>query len=245
MATRRRRRKQSVSTGEATVLIAGGFVVLSIMVASSPTLARLVAAVIVAMGVAAVALSVAFVGDVALSLLDWFGHRSRRGLRLTRPTLRIVLFPVVLFGRFQSLFREPPIRVETLGELLALTPTQFEHAIAQSLRDRGYRKVERCGGPGDLGVDITCHDPNGERLAIQCKRYGPGNRVGSREIQLFIGMVTTEHPVDRGVFITTSGYTKPAQALAERHGIRLIDGRGLVRILDSAAPPLPAPPVPS
>lgn len=32
------------------------------------------------------------------------------------------------------------IRAETLGELLALTPQQFEHAVAQLLRDEGYRR---------------------------------------------------------------------------------------------------------
>ena len=133
----------------------------------------------------------------------------------------------------------PPLRVYSVGQLLALTPTEFEEAIAQSLRDHGYRHVHRRGGPGDLGVDITCLDPNGERLAIQCKRYAPGSLVGSRELQLFIGMIHTEHDADRGVYVTTSGFTAPARELAGRHGIRLIDGQELARTFGFDDEPLP------
>jgi restriction system protein len=153
-------------------------------------------------------------------------------LRAIRPLVRVLGWPL-------RLFREPRIRARTIGELLMLNPSQFEEAIAQSLRDNGYRHVRRRGGPGDLGVDITCHDPNGQRVAVQCKRYAPGKLVRSRDVQLFIGMVTTEHPVDRGVFITTSGFTEPARSLAKRHPwIRLIDGGELAHIIGPEGPPL-------
>lgn len=164
-------------------------------------------------------------------------------LRVTRKLLAAARFPLRAGWRWiRALLGFPyvePIRVASVGELLMLTSTEFEEAIAQSLRDRGYRHVHRRGGPGDLGVDITCFDPNGEQLAIQCKRYAPGNLVGSREIQLFIGMVHTEHDVDRGVYVTTSGFTGPARDLAERHGIRLMGGYELARTFGFDGPPLP------
>jgi restriction system protein len=103
--------------------------------------------------------------------------------------------------------------------------------IAKSLRDRGYRNVKRRGGPGDLGVDITARDPDGATVAVQCKRYAPGRPVGSREIQLFIGMTTTHHRVDRGTYVTTSSYTAQARKLAEQHRITLLDGRDLSKLL--------------
>lgn len=236
-----KRRRQRASTADGTGLIAvvGGLLLVSFIGAISSTIAKVFAAVIVAVGVAACAVAAALAIDLIVAGLDLLARRSPRGLRLTRPVLGIVLYPFALLGRFRNLFREPPLRVETLGELLALTPAQFEEAIAQSLRDRGYRNVERCGRAGDLGVDITCRDPSGERLAVQCKRYGPGSFVGSRDLQLFIGMITTHHVVDRGVYVTTSGFTKPAQALAEQHGIKLIDGRQLTRILGAEGPPVP------
>ncbi len=166
------------------------------------------------------------------------------GLRVTRRLFELAWRPFQLLWRWLRArvgfpYRER-LRVASIGELLMLTPREFEEAIAQSLRDRGYRHVQRCGGPGDLGVDITCVDPNGERLAIQCKRYAPGNLVGSREVQLFIGMIHTEHDVDRGVYVTTSGFTAPAHDLAARHGIRLMDGYDLARTFGLDGPPLPA-----
>lgn len=237
MANRRRKRTRS-DDGSGFVVVIGGTLLVSIFGAVSSTIAKVFAAVIVAVGVAVFAVVAALAIDFAVTLSDLASRRPTRGLRATRPVLGIVLYPITLLRRVRDFFGEPPIRVETLGELLALTPTQFEDAIAQMLRDRGYRNVERCGGAGDLGVDITCRDPSGAQLAVQCKRYGPGNLVGSRDLQLFIGMITTHHAVDRGVYVTTSGFSRPAQALAKEHRIKLIDGRQLSRILGAEGAPL-------
>lgn len=165
--------------------------------------------------------------DLAAIVVCKLRKVEHRGMRLSRG---------FIYFAIHRQRRPAPVRVETLGELLALSATQFEEAIAQSLRDHGYRDVRRCGGPGDLGVDITCTDPNGGRLAVQCKRYAPGNLVGSRDLQLFIGMTHTEHQVDRGVYITTSSYTVPARQLANRHNIRLVDGPELSRTLKLTTP---------
>ena len=164
--------------------------------------------------------------------------RPTRGFRMTGRVLGVPLWP---WRKVRGWFAGPSLRVATLGELLSLTPREFEETVARSLRQWGYRKVVRCGGAGDLGVDITCIDPNGERIAVQCKRYSPGSSVGSRDIQLFIGMTTTHHRVDRGVFVTTSSFTQPARDLAKRHDIRLIDGHELVRLFGADRPPLPMP----
>ena len=59
-------------------------------------------------------------------------------------------------------------------------------------------------------------------MVVQCKRY-IDKLVGSKELQSFIMMMTVEHGVDRGVYVTTSGYTKPLFDLRRRHGVELID----------------------
>jgi hypothetical protein len=46
------------------------------------------------------------------------------------------------------------LRLKTLGELLMLSPTQFEIAVADLLRHLGYRNVKHVGGSGDLAVAI-------------------------------------------------------------------------------------------
>ena len=117
-------------------------------------------------------------------------------------------------------------RLRTLEGLIALTPTEFEHAVGEMLSAQGYRKVQVHGGAGDLAADLTCLAPDGRFVVVQCKRYAPDNLVGSPAIQSFIGMVKIHHKADLGIFVTTSGYTLPAMNLAKEHAdyLRLIDG---------------------
>lgn len=121
--------------------------------------------------------------------------------------------------------------IAELNQLLALSPTGFEVAVGDLLRARGYTNVRRIGGAGDLAVDLTARSPKGRSVAVQCKRYRPGLKIGSPEIQKFIGMTTTHHRVAEAIFVTTSGFTKPASELASKHKIELIDGARLSEML--------------
>lgn len=120
-------------------------------------------------------------------------------------------------------------RLQSLGDLLALTPPQFEAAVADLLTRSSYRRAEICGGPADLGADIFCEDRRGRLIVVQCKRHAPGIAVGSGEIQRFMGTVA-HHQADRGLFVTTSRFSKPAAELAEQHNIELMDGEALSRL---------------
>ena len=119
-------------------------------------------------------------------------------------------------------------RMATLGGMLVMTPTEFEEAIGDLLIRWGFTAVERVGGSGDLAVDLRCRDPAGRFTVVQCKRYGPGHNIGSGDIQKFVGMIHV-HGADRGIFITTSGFTEPARELAKRAGVGLIDGPELAK----------------
>lgn len=123
------------------------------------------------------------------------------------------------------------IRVSTINELMNLSPSEFERAIATLLTDLGYRDVKVTGGAGDLGRDITCRDMNGRTVMVQCKRYSRNHPVGSPEIQLFIGMLITEYKADRGIYVTTSYLTQPAMKLAHKHGIEVWDRDRLADLL--------------
>ena len=129
--------------------------------------------------------------------------------------------------------RRRRLRAKTLGELLALSPSQFEQAVADLLHDIGYRDVHRVGGAGDLHVDIWARDRDGKRIAVQCKRYVPGQRIGSPEIQTFVGMLFRYHDADHGIYVTTSSFTQPASDLARSQRIQLIDGDELTRFTRS------------
>ncbi len=124
--------------------------------------------------------------------------------------------------------------VATLHDLLALTPTQFELAIGDLLRTWGYRDVRHTGGAGDLAADLTCRSADGRSVVVQCKRYAPAHAVGSPDIQQFIGMQVVHHRAEQGIFVTTSSFTQPAQALARQHGLRTIDGAELAAQIERA-----------
>jgi restriction endonuclease Mrr len=127
------------------------------------------------------------------------------------------------------------LRVKTLGELLSLSPTRFELAVATLLSDLGYRDVKHVGQGGDLMADVTCRDKQGRMVVVQCKRHAPGIRVGSPDIQSFIGMMSVHHRTDQGIYVTTSEFSKPAASLAQEHGIRLINGEELSRLLQKTS----------
>ena len=113
------------------------------------------------------------------------------------------------------------------------TPAQFEHYVARVLRAHGWRNVRVAGGSGDLSADIFAVDPQGRTVAVQCKRYAVGTKVGSPVVQTVLGMATVHHRADRAMVVTTSSFTKSAEDLAARHGVELWDGFTLARIAGS------------
>lgn len=125
-----------------------------------------------------------------------------------------------------------------IGDVLALTPGQFEDMTAILLTSLGYTAVQRTGKAGDLGTDITCRDPQDRTAIVQCKRYAPGNTIGTPVVQTFIGMMTVHHRIERGLIVTTVPFTQQAVDLARHHGIALIDGQALLLLLHLTGIPL-------
>jgi restriction system protein len=121
--------------------------------------------------------------------------------------------------------------------LLVLTPREFEEAVATLLAGHGYRDVRVNGGPGDLGVDISCRTPAGARVVVQCKRYAPGKSVGSPDMQRFLGMVVHHGADCGGIYVTTSSFTTAARDLARGYRITLIDGDELSRMMTASSVP--------
>jgi restriction system protein len=118
------------------------------------------------------------------------------------------------------------------NDLLALTPKQFEHAVGHLLHDLGYRHVRHVGKSRDLSADLTATTRDGQSVVIQCKRHAPGSKIGSPDIQKFIGMALLHHRADRGIFVTTAEFTDPAIELAGQHPIDLWNGMFLSNTLE-------------
>lgn len=92
--------------------------------------------------------------------------------------------------------------------------------------------LQRIGGSGDGGIDgIISLDRLGlEKVHVQAKRWkGP---VGSAEIQGFMGALQLQN-ADKGVFLTTSTFTRDAREAAARArgSIVLVDGARLTALM--------------
>jgi restriction system protein len=112
-----------------------------------------------------------------------------------------------------------------------LSGYEFQQLVGSLLTSMGY--VAKVGPRGkDAGVDILAHpDPfgfQGPRIKVQVKhRAGQATRP---ELQALSG---TLHPGENGLFVSTAGFTKDAEAWANQSGkgITLLDGEGFVEIL--------------
>ncbi|WP_327267719.1 restriction endonuclease [Streptomyces sp. NBC_01218] len=113
------------------------------------------------------------------------------------------------------------------ADFAALDPYAFEEAVADLCRRDGCRDVEVVGGAGDLGADVLATAPDGRRMVVQCKRYGPTNKVGSQDLQRFGGTCYAVHGAETAVVVTTGEFTAPAAEYAAACGIVCVDADGL------------------
>lgn len=64
-------------------------------------------------------------------------------------------------------------------------------------------------------------------MVVQCKRYGPTNKVGSQDLQRFGGTCYAVHGAETAVVVTTGEFTAPAAEYAAACGIVCVDADGL------------------
>ena len=127
---------------------------------------------------------------------------------------------------------------DLLEELKTVSPSKFEHIVVEVLVKMGYGgsyedAADAIGGVGDEGVDgVINEDRLGlSRIYVQAKRW-QNKYVGHSEIRNFSGALDFKH-AERGVFITTSGFTRDAYEGVERSSKRiiLIDGNQLAKLM--------------
>ncbi len=120
------------------------------------------------------------------------------------------------------------------------TPAFFEQVVVRLLIAMGYggsvTDLDRAlvGGSGDGGVDgVIDQDPLGlDRIYVQAKRYADGNNVGAGAIRDFFGSLD-RFKANKGLFVTTSGFSPSARETADLLSKRLvlIDGAQFARLL--------------
>lgn len=126
---------------------------------------------------------------------------------------------------------------QLIDNIIEKLPFFFERLIVDLLLKMGYGYDDHSGivvgGSHDNGIDgIINEDKLGLSLIyLQAKRYTPGNTVGRPEIQSFVGAMQN---IQKGVFITTSSFSREAKEFAEHQqqkNLKLIDGMMLTQLM--------------
>ncbi|QZY64075.1 restriction endonuclease [Providencia rettgeri] len=128
---------------------------------------------------------------------------------------------------------------EILTRTRKVSPAFFEQLLIDLLLGMGYGgsnegMAHTLGKSGDNGVDgVISQDPLGvDQVYIQAKRYAEGNHVSSGDIRDFFGALNLKK-AQKGIFITTSDFTRSAKQTAKNLGVRivLINGKQLAKLM--------------
>lgn len=131
------------------------------------------------------------------------------------------------------------LAAELLGKVVDMSPSFFERLVVELLVKMGYGGSisdagRAIGKSGDEGIDGTIkEDKLGlDIIYIQAKRWKPGNVVGRPELHKFVGALAGQG-AKKGVFITTSNFTKEALDYNPKNETKivLIDGERLAQLM--------------
>lgn len=125
------------------------------------------------------------------------------------------------------------ISAELLSLLQSLSPDGFERLCQRLLRASGFTKVIVTGRSGDGGIDgegiLEINPLVSLKVIFQAKRYK--GTVSSSQIRDFRGAM--QGRAEKGIILTTGGFTQDAKKEAIREGvppIELVDGDKLVQL---------------
>jgi len=138
--------------------------------------------------------------------------------------------------RAYSLLRAA-VEAELADTIRSVTPAFFEELVIDLLVRMGYggnraEAARSIGRTGDGGIDgVIDEDRLGlDSIYVQAKRWE--SSVGRPEIQKFAGALQGQRAT-KGIFITSSTFTRDAEEYAQRIGTRivLIDGHRLAALM--------------
>ncbi len=122
-------------------------------------------------------------------------------------------------------------REQLLTVLTEMDPSAFERLCQRMLRESGFTQVDVIGKSGDGGIDgIGVMRIGGFlsfKVLFQCKRWQGSVSAGT--VRDFRGAMTGR--TDKGLIVTTGGFTAAAKEEATRDGapeIDLVDGEQLI-----------------
>ena len=164
------------------------------------------------------------------------GKNSQSTGSLSQEDTDTLLTPELLIESGYAKIRAS-LLIDILDKLKKVLPSRFEEVVVQLLVKMGYGGSradagQAIGKSGDEGIDgIIKEDKLGlDTIYIQAKRWE--GVVGRPEIQKFVGALAGQR-AKKGVFITTSGFTKEAINYASQMDTKivLIDGEKLSELM--------------
>lgn len=129
---------------------------------------------------------------------------------------------------------------ELMAEIMKISPYEFESLVVKLLIKMGYGSMSDNADAvtvksGDEGIDgIVSADKFGfDSIYIQAKQWKADNVVGRPVIQGFLGALAGQGAA-KGIFITTSQFSKEAIAFASKQlhsKIVLVNGKQLAKLM--------------
>ncbi len=119
------------------------------------------------------------------------------------------------------------VRQVDMSEIDIMSGEEFERYVAVLLRANGFSNVQMTKASGDYGVDVLA-SKDGERYAIQCKRYA--KNVGVKSVQeVYAG--APMYRATRCAVITNMYFSDNGRTLANKLGVKLWDRTDLMRMM--------------
>ena len=129
------------------------------------------------------------------------------------------------------------LKDKLIEKIMACNSDFFERLVVKLLLKMGYGhdidSGKVVGRSHDGGIDgIISEDSLGlDQIYIQAKRYAKGKNVGVRDVTSFVGAM---QDIQKGVFITTAGFTREACKFIDtqqQKRIKLIDRNELSKLM--------------
>lgn len=117
--------------------------------------------------------------------------------------------------------------------LREIDPYQFEHFVADLWKQMGWDTTVSQAA-SDAGIDVLAEKstPYPQKKVIQAKRYGSDTTVGGPAIQQYASLRHQVPDADSVIVVTTSRFTSAAKERAQELNVKLVDGDGLVEMID-------------
>ena len=121
--------------------------------------------------------------------------------------------------------------LEGRPNLMDLNPFEFENLVSNLFGRMGL-ETKQTRSTRDSGVDAIAYDTRpiiGGKVVIQAKRYK--NAVGVSAVRDLYGTMMNEG-ANKGILVTTSSYGPDAYDFASDKPIELVNGSGLLYLLE-------------